>query len=312
MANEERPLLPGIIPIMQYQFQISRALFTEAYIKKAAKQYHSSYARQNAQALVRSPYYGIAKYTAIDGSTRVVDGGFMMQRIYDFCGGLLVSSAWTATHATVAQANEWAPHPTWKSAFYGAMETDGPRCKELMGEYAVNSWPKYADVIPDLHVYCGPDPLLVEQARDIMRRSLGAAMVTMAKNNARRAVFVADRVSLRPLTRDTLRAAAAHGIVYDRLPGVMSWPDEQVTGEYGKEATLMPFTTMLHAYHNTSTFSGGEPYINPNTHHEVAVCKLLSGENTKRLEFVLPTAESEKFKNPLLLNLLPQSAFHNG
>lgn len=305
---------PGIVPVFLYRWHKKRALTTKQ--DRAESGDEDWLQLCDARTILYNPIYGIAKFTDTQGNVRVVDGGVMWTPIYDFCGGIIATSAFVGVFGTKSDK-------TWGAGYWhtiiGAYGND-----VWQTAYARNAstdkWDKFSDMIPDLHAFCGPAPMTTKQAEDVMRRSIAAALITTSWNNGRKGIFAADRTEVSPKTKEVLELGADVPCAYNSLPGVQQW-----AGEGGRKTHVGRVfnPAQAHVYNAKAQFDPGTTYRNPNSGHDVAMCSLivdtmmgtshLCHARTKQYTpWTITKEEADKFCNPEIYDLLPQGMFHNG
>jgi hypothetical protein len=254
----------------------------------------------NASVMNRNPFYAIAQFTGQDGNTYVVEGGFMMTRMHDFCGGLVVSSVWADTHLVPKRDAGWGQ--LWRSMYYGYGEATAAQQEAVKKTASPRAWEEtYQAIVPNLHAYVGPEPMQTDRAEQIMRLSLAMGMVSMAWSHARRGVFVADRFHRLARSRDTMLMITPTQPAYHSTCKLYTW--------LGEESIIRgPASLGMHA----SEVTTGPVYINPNTSHEVCLTTLVTTSATNSIRHELPKEEVDKYANPLFKTMLPQGVFHNG
>jgi hypothetical protein len=295
---------PGILPVIEYPYDWSRACYTPERLASHGGQVGSQLRRNmeavNASVMSRNPFYAIAQFTGQDGNTYVVEGGFIMTRMHDFCGGLVVSSVWTGVRPAPKENEEWGQ--LWRALYYGYGETSDAQQAAVKQTAGPRAWHStYRAIVPDLHAYVGPGPLSTERAEQIMSLSLGMGMVSLSWSHARRAIFVADRFSRQARSRDTMRMITPTQPAYLGTCKLYTWT--------GDEAIIRsPSNLGTHA----SEVTTGPVYVNPNTSHEVCLTTLVTTSSTGAIRHELPKEEIDKYANPLFKMMLPQGVFHNG
>lgn len=308
---------PMIVPVMQYPFNRNRCIDKARTRDTRYEEDDFWMAMNDARFYLYNPLYGIAKFKDSRGHWRVVDGGLMTTPIYDFCGGMMVTSAFVRSYLTGTGADMWGDS-YWRSVFpaYGDREF----AKQYNASAMTSKWKEFADLIPDLHAYCGPDPISADKAESVMQDSLGAALITTSWNTGRRGMFAADRVTANPNTRRVVHAASEMTHAYGQLPGVTEWAGMHGRTQHQPRAFADYAGAIV--YRASARFVPGDNYLNPNSGHTVAMCGAIVDQSNgtpsiiyratqKENPWELPEQEAGKFKNPVLFDMLPQALFHN-
>lgn len=306
---------PMLLPIHRYYYDVTKACYGANPNDAYGVRYR---AQQAARASLMTPSYGIFKVLIAsprkggDPIKGTVEGGFLVSPIHDFCGGIIVSSAWAGTN--VPGIGGRFNNGTWRRPMYGEGERGLPEAAEKIRLINGDQFEKAWEWLPDFHAYCGPDPVTLGEAEEIMEASLGAAMITMSWNQGRRGVFGADRTTIRPRTHKIMKAGTEAGLAYICQPTVYEQGDPMGNGAC--VWNTYDLCTSRAAYHK------GDGYKNPNTGASVSMDSIITTETGSKApmcheggnsaRWTVPHKELDKLKSTEVVSSLPQMIFHNG
>lgn len=292
------PEYPGIAPLFRYRYDPK---FTCDDLPRLRKIPNNPDAAWSVKSLVVQPVYGIYQ-VEIKGNPHVVEGGFLWQLMHDFCAGMVVSSAWVEIAEVPEPARSW--DPSWCRQFYceRAGVTDHRQC----------AWSREKARIPHLEAFTGPNATpTAHAALTVMRRSVGAAMITLGHSLAKAGIFVGDKTDESAQTSPLLKLGAEQPFVFSSLPTFLDSPKR-----LGRKAVINSYWPYARRLTN-ATFGHSPGYYNPNTDRTVALSwamlDLRWGAAPRPVPPVteLPETELKKIMSGNLYPLLPQSVFSN-
>lgn len=310
-AAERTP--PGIGPLVSYYYDMARAGLPVDQLGPlhTGERFGWAYAGRMFHTQV---LWGLYQYIPphVEATARIctIEGGVLMFPMYDFCGGSVVSSAFVQPFNFANSPGDYV----FRSFRPGASNSESKRAQERFALTTSSAFrARFAHIVPRMSEFTGKATHTQSEAEEFMRKSIGAALVSVSRSQRRAGLFAADRVApMRCATRPIMETI--NGIVpyYSSLPMVTGWAG-RVVHRYSPDP--LPNTETRPGYPEVAAcsarYSPGENYMNTNSGSTVSMCQVLLGE-PQRAHFTTPSPlEINKFIHPDYIDMLPQAIFHN-
>jgi len=328
MANRKPMKRPNLLPLFRYFYDPRRAGDNTTDVRTCII---SSGFGSFVKHIVMNPVYGTFQYKSLDGNCAgVIEGGFLWQYMHDFCGGILVSSAWASLeHTTAPGEDEWGVGHYWRRVLWGTAEGNNSSvCEDIRKRALRASWPTWATVVPSVAPYVENEEMRDSDALRLMQNSVAGAILSTARSLGRGGIFAADRME-RAETRAAMERAAALPHSYVSLPTYGHSPHYTTpSGNAPRVGSMGGRESMIHgAWNETLCRNTGmkagmvPPYINHNSGNQVALQWITVHRYTDPSPvhhtddtgsaWSLTGPGKECLRSPLIYDLLPQQVFHN-
>lgn len=292
-----KPFYPNIVPLTSYRYDPGLACPP---MGRPQDLVNSPDTAARLKPLLLNPVYGIYQGRLGD-ATWVAEGGFLWQYMHDFCGGILVTSAWTAISRVDGRPKDVWGANSWCRHFYAAgMGTDN------IGQDARRqSWATWGPRIPSIDAFVKPGT--IGERGDLvmlLQRSVGAAMITLGRNLSRYGLFVGDR-TVSPETAYKLECGTQVPYIFATLPRI-AVPARQGA----RPAARMWDSTLIR---QPARFGSSCPYTNPNTGRSVAMSWAMIAQLARaKPRLWKPNSDTyEQIVSGTLDPLFPQGVFLN-
>lgn len=314
---------PGIVPAVSYSYCPAHTQIglTSRTLKTAhGDEFDDTlYSRQsNARFTEYRVLYAICTYMDRSGEERVAEGGVMWRMMYDFCGGIMATSAWAITDRHPMNENMWGDS-YWKTIHLGPNMTAAAQ-KQVRSALDSSKWAEWKDKLPKMSTFTGKESMAPADAKKVIVQSIAGALVATAHKWGRRGVYAADRFNSCHRTRDVIRAMADVTFYYPWMVTVDSWANSSA-GPRPVVYNENERTDALCTYVNSSEYFDGEPFTNPNSGASVSMCHAVvrnyrssprDGLSPEDSGWSAP-GELGKLTNPDLFSfVVPHGLFHNG
>jgi len=298
---------PNIVPCFQYGYDMRRAGFAAKQLGPMTNHGRIFWPQQGLY-LSSTALYTLVKYRSdVDGGWRTADAGALMHPIWDFCGGMIVTSA-SISHYARADSNDTFANYQFRRRLPGPKQS-GSVGRKFYG--SSKYWTVYEQFIPDLSVYTGKAAHSDAEVIQVLTDSMGAAVVSASRYYGRKALFAAD-IASGGKTRPILNAMHGTKYRFARNARVDAWPKQDAFSPEGYvvELSPQPLVEVL------GTFTICPSFNNPNTGRQVSMSQLITEDHTHprnnaTTRWALPNDEISKFNSMDLAMMCPQGLFHN-
>ena len=297
----------GIIPVFSYPFHVKRTMVE----RKALTVNYADL--MTARRMMWNPLYLLAKFTSEETKrTELVESRIMWQPMYDFCGGVLVSSALTELHrpTTGQTSNGWGYEDNWKSLQWDSSYCPARTVEPVRKAHRASEWAKWEPRLLDIaeFVHSETGRFTRVQAKEIAEESMASALVGVAQRQARSGIFAADRSAAgrSKKTREIVERASGLMKFYVYDFGLRSYPEGGFEADVCQPESLVGSVTVEH--------HEGTEYTNPNSGARVSMMVSVGASRSpnytaEMVPFPLPIRE--KLLDVELMSLLfPQIMFH--
>lgn len=292
---------PDLVPVMSYRYDMTRAGIPQSTLGRP-EQFSNFYWHTQANMIRAQVLYGLAHYVTPRGWECTVECGALVFPMYDFCGGVVVSSCMVRSYDDLAPTDTFAlSHRWYRSHLPGASAEAEP------ASHGAGVFQSVKKFIPSLSAYTGRETHTQSEAQAIIEKSLASAILSCALQGGRRGLFAADRVTYATSTLNIMRRLNGRVRYWPTLPYVQFWPGQNFDNG---ELMCREFSGGRLTEADV-TFSPGTPYTNPNSGHVVALCSAVAVPNASFIRVHTSKLEEDKFKSPEFVAMLPQAMYHN-
>jgi hypothetical protein len=306
-------------------------------------------------ASVMQPFFGIYKTKMLTGKGDEWDWATIELRglyapMYDFCGGLLVSSlqatvrplvwerdntkndVWSSGRAYTQWRQAWVRFYPFPGDPYSKLNDEG--MYRLSYESSLYGWDVYGASlennwahVPDAAPFLGPDPLTHRELQEVANYSCYAGLLTASRTTRRRGIFGTDRrvAHVPGRTREIMTTGIAGPQVYFPYAVHIGLQRDVYTERKTKDQRYAP-VTWYRPDLNPTLWRGGKGkgyadnfYRNPNSSNDVSVITVVptTDSTDRRWEIsknhvTYKPKDIEFFTTKEFVQLLPNQLFHNG
>jgi len=299
---DKAPVYPGIVPVIQYQYDMTRAGWPMRRLGPMTSLQRYLWPQQ-CRFLDATALYTLVKYRTPMGAWRTADAAALLHPIYDFCGGMIASSGSLSFYNHPDNTDKWSGF-RYRRQLLGPKEIK--RGKPFYSDSGkATEWATVEHMLPDLKEYTGLETHEDALVHTILNRSMGAGIVTAARALGRRGVFAAD-IHAGGRIHPMLSAMDGPGPRYNFNATVHQWAKQNGLDE----RCLVQGVGYRPVIYGKGTYTPGTPYINPNTGRMVSMSTLLF-EDYNASNWTMPPAEQDKFHSADFAYMCPQGLFHN-
>lgn len=293
---------PGMMPMVEYPYDYRRAYFTNEQLGDPANLFMWGQQGRIATAHV---CYALAQFVDPRGDTATVEGGMLLFPMYDFCGGFIVSSAFTRVYLRLKM-----PGAVFRAPHLGAGEAANPWADPP--PWSARNFPRLSQYIPQVGSYTGQSAHTEAEARAFMIRTLVGAVAHYSVATNRVAVVAADRRYGR--TEPVMEGLQGRVTLFANMPGIRVWGDRASLARSPVHgATFCNFGPHAPDLYTTRfDFTPGEEFHNRNSGNMVSILTSRRSEAAPSPNrWKIPNEEMHKLTSFEYLSLAPQYLFHN-
>lgn len=261
-----------------------------------------------------NPLWGIWK--AFDGKREfVLEAYALTQSMYDFCGGMLVSSAGVLVNET-RDVGGWGDG-AWRAYHQpppGLPPRDRERLLREWGNY--EGWAKWSQFIPSINAWLGAETVSQDRAVRHLKRSLAGAIMWRAQHERRGGIFAADRAPERTCRTREILQLTSPGNVFPAPAVLYGWRDADCQGDPRVAAQKAQASLQFDWFNIGAAYHDGVLYRNPNSGATVSLVNVIADFDGRAWPDVKVTpemsAEWRKLSTREYASMAPQVLFHNG